>query len=91
MLFTAHSCILGPPLMDLPPSPASPFHHELFRYNSRQPVSKADIRFSLLELVLDIDVVLGQGEERYANAFGSAYPVFWSLFLGLISVLAIAR
>jgi len=45
----------------------------------------------LLPVCLDIDVV-GQGEDRqiqvigYANAFGSPYFIFWTLFLSLISI-----
>ena len=45
----------------------------------------------LVPVCLDIDVV-NQGEKRqihvigYANAFGSPYLMFWSLFLSLISI-----
>lgn len=45
----------------------------------------------LVPLCLDIDAA-GQGEKRqiqvigYANAFGSPYLVFWTLFLSLISI-----
>jgi GPI ethanolamine phosphate transferase 3 subunit O len=45
----------------------------------------------LVPMCLDIDVV-NQGEKRqihvigYANAFGSPYLMFWSLFLSLISI-----
>jgi phosphatidylinositol glycan class O len=45
----------------------------------------------LFPVCLDIDVV-GQGEKRqvqvigYANAFGSPYFIFWTLFLSLISI-----
>ena len=45
----------------------------------------------LFPVCLDIDVV-GQGEKRqiqvigYANAFGSPYFIFWTLFLTLISI-----
>ena len=45
----------------------------------------------LMPVCLDIDVI-GQGEKRqvqvigYANAFGSPYFIFWTLFLSLISI-----
>ena len=45
----------------------------------------------LFPVCLDIDVI-GQGEKRqvqvigYANAFGSPYFIFWTLFLSLISI-----
>ena len=45
----------------------------------------------LFPVCLDIDII-GQGEKRqiqvigYANAFGSPYFIFWTLFLSLISI-----
>ena len=45
----------------------------------------------LFPVCLDVDVI-GQGEKRqiqvigYANAFGSPYFIFWTLFLSLISI-----
>ena len=47
--------------------------------------------WSIVPLCLDIDVT-GQGEKRqvqvigYANAFGSPYLIFWTLFLSLILI-----